>query len=146
MTKASSARTDGVDDVCQAGDRSGRRQGDGDEIDPPEETGEILPLGKKGLRPAQQPSGLRPGQRFLGGAKSLATAGLHLDEHEHVTVPHDEVELTVRAAPVCRHEPVPFVLQMTSRQQFASCPELLASGLRHELGSQLATGEKQRRW
>jgi hypothetical protein len=38
------------------------------------------------------------------------------------------------------------LLQMTSRQQLASCPELLASGLRHELGSQLATGEKQRRW
>ena len=51
MTKASSARTDGVDDVCQAGDRSGRRQGDGDEIDPPEETGEILPLGKKDCAP-----------------------------------------------------------------------------------------------
>jgi hypothetical protein len=63
MTQASSAGTDGVDDVRQARDRSGGRQGDGDEIDPPEETGEILPLGQKGLRPAQQPSGLSPGQR-----------------------------------------------------------------------------------
>ena len=108
--------------------------------------GEIHPLGEKGLRPAQQPSGLSRGQRLLGGDESLAAAGLHLDEHEHVAVAHDEVELTVRAAPVCRHEPVSPLFQMTSRQPLAGRPKLLASGLRHEPGSQPATGEKHRRW
>ena len=146
MTQASSPGTDGIGDVRQAGDRSGRRQGDGDEIDPPEETGEIRPLCQKGLRREQQPSGLGRGQRLLGGDKSITLAGLHLDEHEHVAVPHDEIELTIRSPPVCRHEPVPPFFQMTARQLLAGRPQHLASGLRHTPGSQLATGEKQRRW
>jgi hypothetical protein len=53
---------DGIDNVRQTGDRSSRLQGDRDEVDSPEETGEFRPLGQKGLRPTQQPSGLSRGQ------------------------------------------------------------------------------------
>ena len=145
MTQASSTRTDGIDDVRQARQRSAWRQGDRDEIDSPEETGEVLPLGKKGLRPQQQPPGLSRGQRFLGGNVSLAAAGLHLDEDERVAVAHDEIELAIRAAPVRRHKPVSPLLQMTSREQLAGRTEYLARGLRHGPGSHPATGEKHRR-
>ncbi len=146
MTQAKSTGMDGIDNVGEAGDHSGRPHGDRDEVDPPEEIGEFRPFRQKELRPAQQPSGLSRGQRLLGGDKSLTVASLHLDEHEHVAVAHDEIELAIRASPVCRYESVSPLLQMTSRQQFAGGPKLLAGGLLHEPESQPATGEKHRRW
>jgi hypothetical protein len=146
MTQAKSTGMDGIDNVGQAGDHSGRPQGDRDEVDPPEEIGEFRPFREKELRPAQQPSPLSRGQGLLSGDKSLTAAGLHLDEHEYVAVPHDEIELTIRASPVCRHEPVSPLFQMTACQLFAGCSQHLTSGLRHASGSQPATGEKHRRW
>jgi hypothetical protein len=146
MTQAKSTGMDGIDNVGEAGDHSGRPHGDRDEVDPPEEIGEFRPFRQKELRPAQQPSGLSRGQRLLGGDKSLTVASLHLDEHEHVAVAHDEIELAIRASPVCRHEPVSPLFQMTACQLLAGCSQRLTGGLRHTPGSQPATGEKHRRW
>ena len=146
MSQATSTGTDGIDDVGQAGDYSGRRQGDRDEVYPPEEIGELRPFREKDLRSAQQSSGLSRGQRLLGGEKSLAAPGLHLDEHEDVAVAHDEIEFAIRAPPVCRHEPVPSLFQVAARQLLAGRPQHLTRGLGHAPGFQPATGEKQRRW
>jgi hypothetical protein len=146
MTQAKSTGMDGIDNVGEAGDHSGRPHGDRDEVDPPEEIGEFRPFRQKELRPAQQPSGLSRGQRLLGGDKSLTVASLHLDEHEHVAVAHDEIELAIRASPVCRYESVSPLLQMAPCQLLAGRPKHLARRLLHEPESQPATGEKHRRW
>lgn len=61
MTRASSTRVDGVDDVGQAGYFPGWRQSHSHQIYPPEEVGKVWFLGEEGFRRQEQPTDLGGG-------------------------------------------------------------------------------------
>lgn len=140
-----SSTGDGIFQVRDSHNAAASIQSDAEDVDPPGQGLEFRVRDQKQLGRREQSPLLGGCYRLLRRDQTISP-DLDLDKDEIISLPHDQVELSGRGAPLFRQADVAIRFELPAGEMLSCVTKSLSRCSRQGDVPHAATGEKQRRW